>query len=261
MKIPVWWVPIAFFASSFGSIILSCSTAFARGDAHGIPHVSQCSMHQPERTIFGLGMTLAAVSCAFMVYVIYLRNLSLAPPTTALARVHHDGTLFLGIMGNLGICGMAWVTVNDFPIPHLVCAIGSFFCFFFYATSNLVTRVSLTLASTTGGFHERLQSLTAEAFMAFCVISSVISTLLWVALDTHCMARECPQGNPVGSSLAQYCIIASIWFYFLPYTWELRRSSLVIDGDGAGGSSSMHVSVIDSDGADDDGIERGKRAF
>jgi hypothetical protein len=35
MKIPVWWVPIAFFASSFGSIILSCSTAFARGDAHG----------------------------------------------------------------------------------------------------------------------------------------------------------------------------------------------------------------------------------
>ena len=35
MKIPVWWVPIAFFASSFGSIIMSCSTAFARGDAHG----------------------------------------------------------------------------------------------------------------------------------------------------------------------------------------------------------------------------------
>ena len=39
--------------------------------------------------------------------------------------------------------------------------------------------------------------------------------------------------------------------------------SLVIDGDGAGagGSSSMQVSVIDSDGADNEGIEHGKRAF
>ena len=51
----VWWVPLLFFVVSFGTISLSCSLAFARGDARGIPHISQCGMHQPERTIFGIG--------------------------------------------------------------------------------------------------------------------------------------------------------------------------------------------------------------
>lgn len=48
MKIPVWWVPIAFFASSFGSIILSCSTAFARGDAHGFCVVLSGPVYTPS---------------------------------------------------------------------------------------------------------------------------------------------------------------------------------------------------------------------
>jgi hypothetical protein len=53
---------------------------------------------------------------------------------------------------------------------------------------------------------------------------------LWQALDTHCLESNCPKGNPVGSSVAQYCIVASIWLYFLPYTWEFKNTQLVVSG-------------------------------
>ena len=31
----------------------------------------------------------------------------------------------------------------------------------------------------------------------------------------------------MGSSIAQYSIVLSIWFYFLPYTWEFKNSHAI----------------------------------
>ena len=90
-----------------------------------------------------------------------------------------------------------------------------------YASSNSVLRIQLAMAASTGDLSERLWALASDAFQVLTIISTFVFLWLWVLLDNHCMERHCPEGNSVGSSVAEYCIVASIFLYFLPYSWEL----------------------------------------
>jgi hypothetical protein len=90
-----------------------------------------------------------------------------------------------------------------------------------YASSNSVLRLQLAMAASTGDLSERVWALASDAFMVLTIVSIFTFLWFWVLLDNHCMERHCPEGNSVGSSVAEYCIVASIFLYFLPYSWEL----------------------------------------
>jgi len=230
MEVSVWWLPPLFLAASASTVFLSCAIASGAGHISGdnTPHVSHCAMYQPERTVFGLGMTISAIVAAAMVYVIHLRTMLRNPSTSTEGLAHRYGTLFAGLAGPAAIALMGWITVNDFPWLHLILAISALLFFIAYASSNSVLRIQLAMAASTGDLSERVWALASDAFQVLTIISTFVFLWLWVLLDNHCMERHCPEGNSVGSSVAEYCIMASIFLYFLPYSWELLDTSVRI---------------------------------
>jgi hypothetical protein len=167
---------------------------------------------------------IAAIVAAMMVYVIHLRTMLQNPATSTAGNVHRYSTLFAGLGGALFIVLMGWITVNDFPWLHLITAILALLLFTTYAASNSVLRIQLAMASSAGDLSERVWALASDAFMVLCIISTFVFLWFWILLDNHCMERHCPEGNSVASSIAEYCIVASIFLYFLPYSWELLVS-------------------------------------
>ena len=148
----VWWLPPLFLAASASTVFLSCAIASGAGHISGdnTPHVSHCAMYQPERTVFGLGMTISAIVAAAMVYVIHLRTMLRNPSTSTEGLAHRYGTLFAGLAGPAAIALMGWITVNDFPWLHLILAISALL--FFIGVCRLAHPLSSVRAARKKGW-------------------------------------------------------------------------------------------------------------
>ena len=119
-------LPAATIILAIVTISLSCGLATFLGHIPEYPQISMCGMYTPERYTFSLGLNLVAFLIACLLFVNFCRSETQNLGRRSLSSVFVGLHLGFGISSSICLALMATVPVSEFPVAHVLFAIGFF---------------------------------------------------------------------------------------------------------------------------------------
>ncbi|KAJ1482626.1 hypothetical protein T484DRAFT_1897336, partial [Baffinella frigidus] len=257
-------LPLAAVVCSLGTIATSCGLATHYNHVPAYPQISMCGMLPPEKYVFSIGMTVAAMLLSAMMVVNHFRSEKLRgaaqPGAWAyLAGVHLGLSLILRADGawaylagaHLGlgvsstICLALMATKLILAGAHLGLGISSIICLLRMATAIVAWWGGMLFAVPVSEFPAP-HVLFAVFFFALIILFQLLASAARLR-DLFSDPKEIWKGvfmvltlvgfvgwQSTGSSIAQYVAVASVMLHFAPYLFELRDTSLHLSVEGAG---------------------------
>jgi hypothetical protein len=131
-------LPAAAIILAIVTISLSCSLATYAGHIPQYPQISMCGMYTPERYVFSLGLNLVAFLIACLLFVNFCRTENQSAGRKSLSSVFSGVHLGFGISSSICLALMATIPVSEYPVAHVLFAIG-FFVFVLIYQVNFIS--------------------------------------------------------------------------------------------------------------------------